>query len=376
MSQQDYYEILELPRNASEAEIKKAYRRLAMKHHPDRNSSDKASEAHFKIVKEAYEVLSDNRKRAAYDQFGHAGIDPSRGGGGGAFNFGDIFGDIFGDVFSDAFGARGGKASGRGADLRYDLEITLNQAVFGTAITLKVPTLNNCKTCSGSGAAKGSGPKTCSTCQGHGQVRIEQGFFSIQQTCPHCQGRGEVIANPCTTCRGQGRVKGEKELAVNIPAGVDNGDRIRLTGEGEPGTHSGMAGDLYVQISVKKHAIFSRDHNDLICEVPLSFSVAALGGEIKVPTLNGSVSLSIPEGTQSGKIFRLRGKGVKSIRNAAVGDLLCSIVVETPVNLTRKQKELLEELEKSMREGSINHSPKESTWFDGMKRFFEDLKAK
>lgn len=378
MSQQDYYEILEISRNASEAEIKKAYRRLAMKHHPDRNANDKEAEAQFKIVKEAYEILSDNRKRAAYDQFGHAGVHGgAAGGAGGPFNFGDIFGDIFGDVFSDAFGGRGGRGAGRGADLRYDLQLSLNEAVFGTEIKLKVPTLKSCTVCHGSGAAKGSSPKTCQTCEGYGQVRIEQGFFSIQQACPNCRGKGEVIANPCNACRGQGRVNTEKELSVKIPAGVDEGDRIRLAGEGEAGTQPGApAGDLYVQVSIKKHPIFTRDHNDLICEVPISFSLAALGGEINVPTLNGNVSLTIPEGTQSGKVFRLRGKGVRSLRNAAVGDLLCSIVVETPVNLTRKQKELLGELEKSMREGSINHSPKESTWFDGMKRFFEDLKSK
>lgn len=379
MAKRDYYEVLGVARNASEADVKKAYRRAAQKYHPDRNPDDADALAKFKEAKEAYEILSDAQKRAAYDQFGHAGVDASMGGAGpGAGGFGGgSFSDIFGDVFGDIFGA--GRAGGganvyRGADLRYNLELSLEEAVAGTTVKIRVPTHVTCKTCHGSGAKKGTSPVICTTCGGRGQVRIQQGFFSLQQTCPQCHGKGNVIKDPCGTCHGQGRVKEQKTLSVKIPAGVDSGDRIRLAGEGEAGENGGPPGDLYVQIKVRPHAIFTREDSDLYCEVPISFTTAVLGGELDVPTLEGRVKLKIPPETQTGKLFRLRGKGVKSVHGGAVGDLLCRIEVETPVNLNRKQKELLEEFERSMEEGKGKHSPRTSNWFDGVKKFFEDMK--
>lgn len=375
MSQRDLYEVLGVTRMVSDSELKVAYRRLAMKYHPDRNPGDADAEIHFKEVKAAYEILSDGEKRALYDQFGHAGIDAnSRAGGFNSGDFGDIFGDIFGNIFGGGR-SRGGSFGERGADLRYNLEVSLEEAVFGKKIEIKIPTYVLCDICDGSGAKKGSTPKTCQTCDGHGQVRIQQGFFSIQQTCPTCRGKGKIISDPCNSCHGQGRKQDTKTLAVNIPPGVDEGDRIRLSGEGEMGMHGGEAGDLYVQISVKKHPIFVRDGNNLHCEVPISFVAAALGGEISIPTLNEHVSIKIQAGTQSGKIYRLRGHGVKSVRSSAVGDLMCAVVVETPVNLSKKQKELLEAFEISLKEDNLHHSPKESTWFDSVKRFFSDMKA-
>ncbi|WP_397449900.1 molecular chaperone DnaJ [Pseudomonas sp. NA-150] len=378
MAKRDYYEILGVERGSSEADLKKAYRRLAMKHHPDRNPDDKASEDMFKEANEAYEVLSDTNKRAAYDQYGHAGVDPSMGGGGGGFGAGAggaNFSDIFGDVFSDFFGGgRGGSRGGaqRGSDLRYTLELNLEEAVRGTSVNIRVPTLVNCKPCDGSGAKKGSSPITCTTCGGIGQVRMQQGFFSVQQTCPRCQGQGKVISDPCDSCKGDGRVEEYKTLAVKVPAGVDTGDRIRLSGEGEAGTQGGPTGDLYVVINVREHAIFQRDGSHLYCEVPISFADAALGGELEVPTLDGRVKLKIPEGTQTGKQFRLRGKGVAPVRGGGAGDLMCRVAVETPVNLDRRQRELLEEFRTSL-EGDNSHSPKASGWFEGVKRFFGDL---
>ncbi len=380
MSKRDYYEVLGINKNASEAEIKKAYRRLAMKYHPDRNTGDKAGEAEkqFKEAKEAYEILSDPQKRAAYDQFGHAGVNPSMGGGGpggfgaGGASFSDIFGDVFGDIFGG--GARGGGARvHRGADLRYNLQITLEEAVAGTTVKIRVPTSVTCKGCNGSGAKKGTVPKSCSTCGGVGQVRMQQGFFSVQQTCPTCRGKGTVIDDPCHVCHGQGRVQENKTLSVKVPAGVDNGDRIRLSGEGEAGENGGPSGDLYVQVGVKEHPIFSRDDNNLFCEVPIGFTTAALGGELEVPTLGGKVMLKIPSGTQTGKMFRMRGKGVQPVRGGPVGDLICRVSVETPVNLTEKQKELLRQLDDTMREGGGKHSPQSSTWLDGVKSFFEKM---
>jgi molecular chaperone DnaJ len=379
MSKRDYYEVLGINKNASEAEIKKAYRRLAMKYHPDRNSGDDAKEAEekFKEAKEAYEILSDAQKRTAYDQFGHAGVDSSMGGGGpGGFgdgaNFSDIFGDVFGDIFGG--GARGGGARvHRGADLRYNLQITLEEAVEGTTVKIRVPTAVTCKACNGSGAKKGTVPKSCSTCGGQGQVRMQQGFFSVQQTCPTCHGRGTVIEDPCHVCRGQGRVQEHKTLSVKVPPGVDNGDRIRLSGEGEAGEHGGPPGDLYVQVAVKEHPIFSRDDNHLFCEVPIGYTTAALGGELEVPTLDGKVMLKIPAGTQTGKMFRMRSKGVKPVRGGPVGDLICRVLVETPVNLTDKQKDLLRQLDETMRAGGSKHSPQSSTWLDGVKSFFEKM---
>jgi molecular chaperone DnaJ len=375
MAKRDFYEVLGVERGASEAELKKAYRRLAMKHHPDRNPDDKASEDKFKEANEAYEVLSDVAKRSAYDQYGHAGVDPQMGGGGGGPG-GANFSDIFGDVFSDFFGGggRGGSRGGaqRGSDLRYTLELDLEEAVRGTSVTIRVPTLVNCKPCDGSGAKKGTMPVTCTTCGGIGQVRMQQGFFSVQQTCPRCHGNGKMITDPCGSCHGQGRVEEHKTLSVKVPAGVDTGDRIRLTGEGEAGAMGGPAGDLYVVVSVREHAIFQRDGKHLYCEVPISFADSALGGELEVPTLDGRVKLKIPEGTQTGKMFRLRGKGVAPVRGGGAGDLMCKVVVETPVNLGKRQRELLDEFRKTL-EGDSSHSPKANGWFEGVKRFFGDL---
>ena len=375
MSKRDYYEVLGVDKNASEAELKKAYRRLAMKYHPDRNPDDKQAEENFKEAKEAYEVLSDAQKRAAYDQFGHAGVDPSMGGGGfrGGAGFGDIFDDIFGDIFGGG-ARRGGERVYRGADLQYNLELTLEEAVFGTETKIRVPVLVTCEVCDGSGAKAGTKPTTCPTCGGLGQVRMQQGFFSVQQTCPRCRGTGQIIADPCGNCHGEGRVEEHKTLSVKIPSGVDSGDRIRLSGEGEAGINGGPAGDLYVQIRVKPHPIFEREGADLHCEVPITIGTAALGGELEVPTLDGRVKLKIPAETQSGKLFRLRGKGVTPVRGGMTGDLICRAVVETPVNLTKRQKELLEEFETTLRDGGEKHTPKASGWLDGVKRFFDGLK--
>lgn len=373
MSKRDYYEVLSVSRNASEADLKKAYRRLAMKHHPDRNPGDMESEAQFKEAKEAYEVLADARKRAAYDQFGHAGVESAAGmGGGGGAGFRDIFDEMFGDIFGS--GGRGGSRVYRGADLRYDLELSLEEAVAGTTASIRIPTAETCDACGGSGAKKGSSPVTCTTCHGAGQVRLQQGFFSVQQTCPTCRGRGTIIDDPCTTCRGAGRVRSEKTLSVKVPAGVDTGDRIRLAGEGEPGENGGPPGDLYVQINIRPHPIFSREKNNLYCEVPISFSTAALGGELEVPTLDGRVVLKIPAETQSGKLFRIRGRGVRSVRGGYEGDLICRAIVETPVNLNKKQKALLKDFEETMTHGGDRHSPRASSWLDGVKKFFDDMK--
>lgn len=375
MSKRDYYEVLGVERGASEAELKKAYRRLAMKFHPDRNPDDKDAEEKFKEANEAYEVLSDAEKRAAYDQYGHAGVDPQMGGGGfgGGFsggNFGDIFGDVFGDIFGGGRSQRGGPQ--RGADLRYTMDLTLEEAVRGTTQKITIPTAVECKTCHGSGAKKGTSPVTCTTCNGVGQVRMQQGFFAVQQECPRCHGSGKMITDPCGSCHGQGRVEETKTLSVKIPAGVDTGDRIRLSGEGDLGVKGGPAGDLYVVVNVLPHDIFERDGADLYCEVPINIADAALGGELEVPTLDGRVKLKIPEGTQTGKMFRLRGKGVKPVRGHAVGDLMCRVVVETPVKLDKRQREMLEEFRTSL-QGDASHSPKASGFFEGVKRFFNDL---
>lgn len=377
MSKRDYYEVLGVARGAPEAEIKKAYRRLAMKFHPDRNTGDTSAESKFKEAKEAYEVLSDAHKRAAYDQFGHAGVEAGAAAGarGGGFNPGDAFGDIFGDMFGDIFGGghRGGHSQRvyRGADLRYEMELDLEQAVFGDTVTVRVPTLMRCDVCDGSGAKKGSKPQTCPTCGGHGQVRMQQGFFSIQQPCPRCHGSGSIISDPCSKCHGQGRVEERRNLSVKVPAGVDSGDRIRLAGEGEAGPLGGPAGDLYVEIAVRPHALFTREGADLICEVPVSFMTAVLGGELEVPTLDGRVVLKIPPETQAGKTLRLRNRGVKPVRGGAVGDLLCRIEVETPVNLSREQKELLKKLDTALRADGNKHLPRQRSWLEGVKKFFE-----
>ena len=376
MAKRDYYDVLGVERGADEAEIKKAYRRVAMKHHPDRNAGDTASEEKFKEANEAYEVLSDPQKRATYDQFGHAGIEGQGqggfGGGGGA-NFSDIFGDVFGDIFGAAAG-RGRGGPQRGADLRYNLEIDLEDAVQGSTVKIRVPTLENCEECNGSGARKGSTPVSCTTCGGAGQIRMQQGFFSVQQTCPNCRGKGKMIKDPCGSCHGRGRVEKQKTLSVKIPPGVDTGDRIRLAGEGEAGPDGGGAGDLYVQVAVRPHNIFQRDGKHLYTEVPISFTDAALGGELEVPTLEGRVKLRVPPETQTGKLFRLRGKGVKPVRGGTVGDLLCRVVVETPVNLTKKQKDLLTEFQASLRESNQKHSPRKTSWFEGVKSFFDEMK--
>lgn len=378
MSKRDYYEVLGISRNASQDELKKAYRKQAMKYHPDRNPGDAKAEESFKEAKEAYEVLADSRKRAAYDQFGHAGVDGAAGFGGGAggFNFSDIFGDI-GDLFGDMFGGRragGGRSyAQRGADLRYNLELTLEEAIHGTSTEIRIPSLIECEECHGSGARKGSSPTTCTTCNGVGQVRMQQGFFTIQQTCPTCHGEGKVITNPCKKCHGHGRMQHTKKLSVKIPAGVDEGDRIRLAGEGEAGSQGGGAGDLYVQVTIKAHPIFTREGNHLHCQVPISFVTAALGGNVEVPTLEGAVNLHIPAETQSGKVLRLRGKGIKSLRNGLTGDLFCKVMVETPVSLTSKQKELLREFEASLHTKK-DHTPQSSSWFDNVKKFFEVAK--
>ncbi len=377
MAKRDCYEVLGVSRDASEADIKKAYRRLAMKHHPDRNPDDPKAEAAFKEAKESYEVLSDQQKRAIYDRHGHAGLEATagagRGGPGG--NPGDAFGDIFGDVFGDIFG--GGRRSRstvfRGADLRYELSLTLEQAVFGDTINLTLPTLVNCEPCKGTGAKPGTKPVTCRTCEGAGQVRMAQGFFSIQQTCPNCRGTGQQIEQPCGSCQGRGRVQKNKTLAVKVPAGVDNADRIRLTGEGEAGQNGGPPGDLYVEIRTQPHDIFERDGADLSCALPVNFALAALGGAVQVPTLDGEVTLKIPAETQSGRVFRMRGKGVRPVRGSAAGDLYCRVDVETPVNLTGEQKSLLEAFNEALLAGGDRHRPRSRSWVDGVRRFFEKM---
>ncbi len=372
MAKRDYYKVLEVARNASEADIKKAYRRLAMKDHPDRNPDDKEAEERFKEAKEAYEVLTDAQKRAIYDQHGHDGIDAARqggGGGGGGADFGDIFGEVFGDIFGG--GRRGGRSQVfRGADLRYELELELPQAVFGYTTEIEIPRLMECETCHGSGAAKGHSPVTCDQCQGSGQMRISQGFFQLQQPCSRCRGTGRIVKNPCDTCLGQGRIRRTRKLSVKVPAGVSTGDRIRLGGEGEAGRNGGPPGDLYIEMNVKPHAIFEREGDDLSCEVPVSFATAVLGGAVNVPTLEGEVSLKIPAETQSGRVFRLRDKGVKPVRGGERGDLFCRVVVETPVNLSAEQRELLKKFDQSLRSDGRGHTPREEGFFEGVKRFF------
>lgn len=377
MAKRDFYEVLGVAKSASADEIKKAYRKLAMKYHPDRNPGDKAAEEKFKEANEAYEMLSDPQKKAAYDRFGHAGVDPNgmggsgMGGGADASGFADAFGDIFGDIFGGGRGRSAGPQVYRGADLRYNLEITLEQAAHGFDTNIRIPSWDECTVCHGSGAKAGTSPQTCPTCGGHGQVRMQQGFFSVQQTCPHCHGSGKVITDPCTSCHGAGRVKHNKTLEVKIPAGIDDGMRIRSSGNGEPGVNGGPNGDLYVEIHIKPHKVFQRDGDDLHCEMPISFARAALGGDIEVPTLNGRVSFNVPEGTQSGKVFRLRGKGIKGVHSSTPGDLFCHVVVETPVKLTERQKTLLREFDDSVTEGGAKHNPQTKTWKDKVKEFFE-----
>jgi len=378
MAKRDYYEILGVSKTADAAEIKKAYRRLAMKHHPDRNKDDEgASETRFKEAKEAYEVLKDDDKRAAYDRFGHDGVRGGPGGQGhggfGAEGVGDIFGDVFGDIFGGGRRGGGGPQVFRGADLGYELRLDLEDAVSGDTVEIDVPTQVGCGKCDGSGAKKGTTPDTCSTCGGAGQVRMQQGFFSVQQACPACKGAGTTISDPCDECHGRGRIRKTRTLSVKVPAGVDDGDRIRLSGEGEAGRNGGPSGDLYVELRVNKHKIFERDGANLACEVPLSMAAATLGGEVDLPTLDGTVSLKIPAGTQSGKVFRLRGKGVTTVRDPRKGDLFAQVAVETPVNLTAEQKELLEKFEASLQDGGDKHSPRADSWLDTVKRFFDRI---
>ena len=374
MSKQDFYQTLGIAKNSTDAEIKKAYRRLAMKHHPDRNPGNATSEEKFKEAKEAYEVLSDPQKRSTYDQFGHAGMNTQSGMGGG-FNPGDSFNDIFGDMFGDIFGTRRGQRSNtqRGSDLRYNLTLDLEQAVFGDTIKIKIPSLTACTPCKGSGAKAGTSVATCQKCDGRGNVRVQQGFFTLQQTCPTCRGTGQSIPYPCADCNGSGRVQKNRTISIKIPSGVDNDDRIRLSNEGEAGINGGPSGDLYVDITVREHSIFTREGSNLFCNFPTSYSTAVLGGVVKVPTIDGAVNLTIPSETQSGKVFRLRGKGITSYRDTRVGDLYCKLQIETPVNLNSKQKNLLKQFEESINTSSKNHRPHKSSWKKSVKQFFDRL---
>ena len=376
MAKRDYYEILGVARNASEDDIKKAYRKLAMKYHPDRNQGDaaKAAEEKFKEVKEAYEMLSDPHKRAAYDQYGHAGVDPNLrggpGGGDGFAGFSEAFGDIFGDIFGAPRGARG-RQMYRGSDLSYAMEITLEEAARGKEAQIRIPSWEDCDTCRGTGAKPGTSAKTCPTCHGSGVVQMRQGFFSVQQTCPHCHGSGKIIPEPCPTCHGEGKVKRHKTLEIKIPAGIDDGMRIRSSGNGEPGRNGGPPGDLYIEIRIRKHELFERDGDDLHVQVPISITTAALGGEVEIPTLDGQKAvIDIPEGTQHGKTFRLRGRGIKGVRSSYPGDLYAHIAVETPVKLTEHQRRLLRELDESFKKGGHKHSPNEKGWFEKARDFF------
>jgi molecular chaperone DnaJ len=375
MSKRDYYEVLGVGRDASKEDIKKAYRKLAMKYHPDRNPNNPEAEKMFKEASEAADVLVNDDKKKRYDQFGHAGVSNQPGGFGGGADINDIFGDVFGDIFGG--GRRGGGPRVyRGDDLQYNLEISLEEAVSGTSTEIRIPTTVACDVCDGSGARRGTSPSTCSTCHGAGQVRMQQGFFSVQQTCPACRGRGKVITDACPKCRGQGRMKKEKTLSVKIPAGVDTGDKIRLSGEGEASDSGGPAGDLYVAIMVKSHPIFQRDGADLLCTVPINFATAAIGGELEVPTLDGRVKLKIPAGTQTEKTFRLRGKGVKPVRGGMVGDLLARVRVETPVNLNKEQSDLLMKFHETI--SGVNaqkHNPQAHSWLGGVKKFFDELRS-
>jgi molecular chaperone DnaJ len=377
----DYYTVLGVNRDAAEEDIKKSYRKLAMKHHPDRNPGDKSSEEKFKEAKEAYEVLSDARKRAAYDQFGHAGVDGAAGFGGGRGPFGpggpegfggfaDAFGDIFGEIFGQQASRGRGSGMFRGADLRYNLELTLEEVARGTEAKIRIPTLEACATCHGSGAKPGTQPKPCTTCGGRGEVRVSQGFFSIQQTCPTCHGSGKMVTDPCTACGGEGRTRKHKTLSVKIPAGVDHEDRIRLAGEGEAGVNGGPPGDLYVVVQLKPHAVFQREGADLHCEMPVGFATAALGGEIEIPTLDGQAKIRIPAETQTGQVFRLRNKGIRPVRGSVTGDLFCHIVIETPVKLTSRQKELLREFEAINQKDPGAHNPRAKSFFDRVRDFF------
>ncbi len=381
MSKRDYYEILGVSRSASADEMKKAYRKLAMKYHPDQNADDKEAEKKFKELNEAYDVLKDPDKKAAYDRFGHSAFEGGMGGGGagagGGFDFSGSFSDIFEDLFSEfSSGGRQKSSRGnsvqRGADLRYNLQISLEEAFKGKQRNINITTSVACEECSGSGGEKGAAPITCTTCQGRGKIRAQQGFFTVERSCHTCQGAGKIIEKPCRKCAGSGTVRKDKTLSVNIPSGVEEGTRIRLSGEGEAGMRGGPAGDLYIFLSVKPHPFFKRDGANIQCNVPISIVSAALGGSVEVPTIDGNkVKVTIPEGTQSGHQFRLRGKGMSILHSQARGDMYIHTNVETPVNLTKKQKELLREFEKA---GGANTSPESSGFFDRVRVFWEDLK--
>lgn len=378
MSKKDYYKTLGINKSANELDIKRAYKKLAMKYHPDRNQGDKSAEEQFKKIKEAYEVLNDPKKRTAYDQYGHSAFE--QGSNNNNFNshfststsdFSDIFGDVFGDIFG---GNSSRKEQSRGSDLQYNMELTLEEAVKGTTKEIRIPKLDTCEKCYGTGASPGTKPKKCNSCRGSGQIHIRKGFFSVQQTCSECRGQGEIVINPCKTCYGHGRVKKSKRLSIKIPSGIDTNDRIRLNKEGEAGHYNSSPGDLYVQINVKKHPIFERSENNLHCEVPINFVLASLGGVIEIPTLEGKINLKIPSETQSGKIFRIRSKGVKSVRKGIIGDLFCKIVVETPVNLNTFQKKLIKQLGNSFNNSKEDkNSPQSKRFLDSVKRFFDNL---
>ncbi|MGP1929708.1 MAG: molecular chaperone DnaJ [Arsenophonus sp. ER-BJ3-MAG3] len=377
MAKRDFYQVLGINKRADEKDIKKAYKRLAMRYHPDRNQGDKEAESKFKEIKEAYEILIDVQKRAAYDQYGHAAFEAGSSTSDGfsrSFTSSSDFSDIFGDVFGDIFGGSRRQRSTRGSDLQYKITLTLEEAVFGINKEIRIPTLEKCDICNGTGTKLGKKPENCPTCHGAGQVQIRQGFFAVQQTCPNCHGHGQIIKEPCIKCHGNCRVERYKTLSVKIPPGVNTDDRIRLNGEGEAGENNSSAGDLYVQINVAKHAIFERDANNLYCEVPINFTIAALGGEIDVPTLNGRVNLKIPAETQTGNIFRMKGKGVKTVRDSMIGDLMCRILVETPVKLNEKQKILLKEFGESLNRDNANkNSPRLKKFLDSVKNFFDNL---
>ena len=376
MAKQDFYELLGCAKGAGAEDLKRAYRKLAMQWHPDRNPGDKAAEQKFKAINEAYDVLKDDQKRAAYDRFGHAAFENGgRGAGPGDFGFASGFADIFDEMFGDFMGGRRGQQSAtRGNDLRYNMEITLEEAFKGKQATVRVPTLIGCESCSGTGAEAGSKPVTCPTCHGHGRVRAQQGFFTIERTCPSCHGGGRVIDNPCRVCSGQGRVRREKNLAVSIPSGVEDGNRIRLTGEGEAGVRGGASGDLYIFLSVKPHRFFQRDGANIQCRVPIDMATAALGGTIEVPAIDGTrAKLTVPAGAQTGRQFRIKGKGMSVLRSPSRGDMYIEVTVETPVNLTKRQQELLREFAEAG-DGKRATSPEAEGFFSRVREFFEDLR--
>ena len=376
MAEKDLYNILGVAKTASQDEIKKAFRKLAMKYHPDRNPDNREeAEAKFKEAKAAYDILSDEQKRATYDRYGYEAASGNGAGGGfGGFGAGGFNADVFGDIFGGGRNRGGARQQqARGHDLAYELDLSLEEAVNGGEKRIRIPTYVRCKNCSGSGATEKSVKRNCPGCNGSGQVRMQQGFFSIAQACPQCGGKGQIIENPCTDCHGDGRVKQQKTLNVNIPAGVDNGDRIRLSGEGEAGERGAPAGDLYVEIHVRKHPIFAREGDNLHCAMPISFVTAALGGDLEVPTLGGRVMLTVPPETQTGKTFRLKGKGVTSVRTRATGDLYCAVNIETPVNLSKAQKDILADFGKTLNEGGKPHAPKEKGFLDSVKKFFDNL---